>query len=403
MLKKPITNISELTQDPDNARRHTEANLSMLERSLEELGAARSIVIDEAGTILAGNATIEAAANVGIENVKVVEADGNTIIAVQRLGLTPEQKTRLALYDNRVAELAQWNPEVLAELAKTPALEGLFSEDALKELLKGLAPAAGAANPDDVPEVEAVPALTQLGDIYTLGRHRLLCDDATSPEAISRLMAGAKADMVITDPPYGMALDTQRFNNTPCKDGCTYTEYEPVIGDGEDFKPELISTIFTHFGYCKEIYLWGADYYAELIPERKSGAWLVWDKKPEGWEKAFGGQFELCWLKQTHRRSIARILWQGFFGTSGEDIKQRIHPTQKPVSLTNFIFDNWGAGHHNIVDLYGGSGTNLIACEATGRACFMMELAPRYCDVIVSRWEAYTGLKAELTPGTPTQ
>lgn len=126
-----IKHLKDLTHDPKNARRHNLRNVGMLEKALNEVGAARSIVIDEDGVVLAGNATIDAAAQAGIERVRVVEADGNEIIAVQRKGLTPEQKTKLALYDNRVAELADWEPDVLAELAGEMDLSALFNADEL--------------------------------------------------------------------------------------------------------------------------------------------------------------------------------------------------------------------------------------------------------------------------------
>lgn len=132
-----VTHLKDLKPDPRNARRHNPRNVGMLEDALNEVGAARSIVIDENGVVLAGNATIEAAANAGIERVQVVDADGETIIAVRRSGLTPEQKTRLALFDNRIGDLSEFNPGVLAELQADNAalLDGLFRDDELKELL----------------------------------------------------------------------------------------------------------------------------------------------------------------------------------------------------------------------------------------------------------------------------
>jgi hypothetical protein len=134
---RAITQLGDLTPDPRNARRHTPRNVGAIEQALREVGAARSIVIDEAGTVLAGNATIEAAAQAGIERVQVVDADGETLIAVRRTGLTPEQKTRLALFDNRAAELAEWEPAVLAELADSGVdLSGLWSDRELAILLE---------------------------------------------------------------------------------------------------------------------------------------------------------------------------------------------------------------------------------------------------------------------------
>lgn len=133
---KQITHLKDLKPDPANARKHNPRNIGLIEKSLNDVGAARSIVVDEDGVVLAGNGLIEAAAQAGIERVRVVEADGNEIIAVRRTGLTPEQKTMLALYDNRTTELSDWNPDVLAELAQDLDLSGLFHPDEMAALLE---------------------------------------------------------------------------------------------------------------------------------------------------------------------------------------------------------------------------------------------------------------------------
>ncbi len=145
-----IETLADLKPDPRNARKHNARNVGMVERALSEVGAARSIVIDEAGVVLAGNATIEAAARVGIERVHVVDVDGETLVAVRRTGLTKKQKTRLALYDNRTAELADWDSEVIAELAATEreTLDGLFGDDELKKIT------SHAEMPDEFPVVD---------------------------------------------------------------------------------------------------------------------------------------------------------------------------------------------------------------------------------------------------------
>lgn len=156
-----ITHLSDLTPDPNNARRHSPRNVGMLVDSLHAVGAARSIVIDEHGLVLAGNATIDAAAQAGIERVRVVEADGNEIIAVRRCGLTNEQKTKLALYDNRTADLAGWDADVLCGIVEqdATALDGLFRQDELAALLASMQnplPAPGDAQVSQVPEIWSV-------------------------------------------------------------------------------------------------------------------------------------------------------------------------------------------------------------------------------------------------------
>jgi DNA modification methylase len=232
-----------------------------------------------------------------------------------------------------------------------------------------------------------------------MGKHRLMCGDSTSIDAVDKLMAGQKADMVFTDPPYGMKLDTDyssikgsakaKIKNLGGK------KYDRIIGDHDDFTPELISTVFACFDYVDEIFLWGADYYAELLPNKNDGSWVVWDKRgSEDADRIVGSCFELCWSKQKHKRDIARVKWMGAFGHA--DARNRVHPSQKPLALCDWFFERWGSSGDVVVDLYGGSGTTLIAAEEHGRYARLMELDPKYCDVIVKRWQDFTGNKATL-------
>ena len=184
----PIQTIEDLTPDPRNARRHTPRNIGVIERSLGEVGAARSIVIDEDGVILAGNATTEAAMQAGITRVRVIEADGNELIAVQRRGLTPEQKVKLALADNRAAELAEWEPDVLAEIAAEMDVSGLFRADELAELAMLAEPEAGAGGDEFDTTPDDGPTRAQLGDLWIIGgKHRLLVGDCTIAANVARL------------------------------------------------------------------------------------------------------------------------------------------------------------------------------------------------------------------------
>ena len=252
---------------------------------------------------------------------------------------------------------------------------------------------------DEVPEVSEGKAVAELGDIWQLGRHRLMCGDSTKKEDVAKLMNGNKADMVFTDPPYGMNLDTD-FSSMKSKlfKGKTGgAEYSEVIGDNADFKPELITTIFNNFDYCKEIFTWGADYYAELLPNKNNGSWVVWDKRlDDSADKMYGSCFELCWSKAKHKRDIARVKWAGIFGMENQDTKTRVHPTQKPVNLVSWFLERYSEDNSLIVDVFGGSGSTLIACEQLNRSCYMMELDPKYCDVIIKRWENLTGEKAVM-------
>jgi DNA modification methylase len=259
---------------------------------------------------------------------------------------------------------------------------------------------------DEVPEVP-VDAVTKLGDLWLLGEHRVLCGDSTSEEDVSRLMNGEKADMVFTDPPYGMKLnaDYSGMKSEIFKGGIGGKKYDNVKGDHNDFTNELIGTIFSSFADVKEIFIWGADYFAELLPNKNDGSWIVWDKRAnnndnleedKSSDKMYGSTFELCWSKNKHKREIARVKWAGIFGMPSQDTKGRVHPTQKPIELVNWFIKKWGNELYLIADLYLGSGTTLIAAEQLGRKCYGMEISPNYCDVIVKRWENLTGKKATL-------
>ena len=145
------------------------------------------------------------------------------------------------------------------------------------------------------------------------------------------------------------------------------------------------------------MFLFGADYYAELLPGKNNGSWLVWDKRKPSQADAIGSEFELCWSKRKHKRRILRHDWFGFLSSENQDdARNRVHPTQKPITLLTDIIKQWGGKCSNIIDLFGGSGSTLIACEQLDRTCYMMELDPKYCDVIIKRWEKFTGEKAVL-------
>ena len=256
-------------------------------------------------------------------------------------------------------------------------------------------PEEGLTDDDEIPE--DVEARCKLGDLWQLGDHRLMCGDSTQTNDIDNLMNGEKADMVFTDPPYGMHLNADYSSMDSRFKGSTGgNKYKRVKGDNEDFISDLITTPLEYFSYCDELFFWGADYYAELLPERNAGSWIVWDKRlEESSDKMYGSTFELCWSKARHKRLIARIKWAGIFGMENEDSKKRLHPTQKPITLVEWFFGHWIKEKKNIVDLFLGSGSTLIACEKLKRKCFGMELDPHYCDVIIQRWEDFTGKKAE--------
>jgi DNA modification methylase len=246
----------------------------------------------------------------------------------------------------------------------------------------------GNTEDDHIPEVKE--SRVKLGDVWKLGKHRLMCGDSTKESDVEKLMNGQKADMVFTDPPYGMNLETDNSKKMVVKGIKTSQNHKKVLGDNEDFTTKLITTIFKNFDYCKEIFVFGIDYFAELIKEK--GSWFVWDKYPtDKNNERFGSAFELIYSKQKHKRKIYRIMSLNV----GHHKREKItHPTQKPSDLICEILKEYSKKYNIIIDLYLGSGSTLIACEKTNRICYGMELDTKYCDVIIERWEQFTGQKA---------
>lgn len=359
--------------------------------SIKEFGFKVPIVVDGENVIINGHTRLKAAHKLGLKQVPVIVADD----------LTPEQVKAFRLADNKTGELAEWDMDKLnIELDGIDEIDmGEFGFDDIqidgideeKEIIE-----------DEVPEAQEEPK-AKIGDIYQLGNHRLMCGDSTKAEDIGRLMDAAKADMVLSDPPYGMCLDTDfstikgYMKSLGRKNHTEGNKYEKVIGDNEDFKPELITTFFANFEYVKEMFLFGADYFAELLPDKNKGSWLVWDKRKESQADAIGSEFELIWSRNKHKRRMLRHDRFGFLSSeNGADARNRVHPTQKPITLLVDILNQWGKDANVIVDLYGGSGSTLIACEQLNRKCYMMELDPHYVDVIIERWENFTGQTAKL-------
>lgn len=385
IIKLKIADIVPYDKNP----RKNDGAVDAVAESIKQCGYCAPIVIDENNIILAGHTRLKA-----LKKLKYKECE-----CVRKVGMTEEQKRKYRLLDNKTNELAEWDIDLLkGELDGLDFLDFDFGFDI------GIESEPQAIVEDDAPEVDTqTEPITKLGDIWQLGRHRLMCGDSTDKATIQKLMDDKKADMVLSDPPYGMCLDTDfsgAVGSLGRKGGTRGNKYDKVIGDNDDFKPELITTFFENFAYCKEVFLFGADYFAEFLPNKNDGSWLCWDKRKESQADAIGSEFELIWSKAKHKRRMLRHDWFGFLSSqNSKDAQHRVHPTQKPVTLLVDIIDQWGKDCNVIVDLYGGSGSTLIACEQLNRTCYMCELDPKYCDVIVKRWENFTGNKAKRING----
>ncbi len=377
--------IASLVLDPSNARKHATKNLEAIKGSLAKFGQQKPIVVGKGNVVIAGNGTLEAARALGWTEIDVVHTK-----------LEGPEAIAFAIADNRTGELAEWDGGILSETLKSLQamdfdLGSIGFDD--KDLAKMIATPVveGLTDPDEVPE--NVETRCKVGDLYILGGHRLLCGDSTNVQHVERLMGGEKADMVFTDPPYGIDFDDEaNASKQIAHTGKVSKKFGKIKNDDKEFDAGFILSFFKK----SQIFLWGANEYTASIPR---GSWIVWDKKLEQQANVPYGDFELCWSNGKGWKMV-RVPWGGFKNKEkGED---RLHPTQKPVALAQEFFDRWGKPDDLVADLFLGSGTTLIACEKTGRRCFGMEIDPHYCDVILARWEKFTGKVAELAPaGAP--
>ena len=403
-----MASISDLKQDHKNARRRTDRSSDLIKESLQRYGAARSIVIDEENRILAGNGTIDGAKAAGIRRVRIIESQGDEVIAVRRSGLSEEEKVGLALADNRTADLSEWDQEMLHRLSEEHDLAPWFDEDDLNELLNvtELDPVDGNTDPDDVPEVPEDP-ITKPGDLWILGNHRLLCGDSTNPQHVERLMDGKKADMVFTDPPYGVSYEDSK--------GRKIQNDELTDDQLQDFLQQAFASGFAVADVNAPWFVWHASRFQREF-ENALNACGILVKQQIIWVKGEGREGTAEVAAPAIGRSHFRWLHEPcFYATAGtafnagdrktttvwtitRQTRGTVHPTQKPIDLIDIALQNSSKINNHILDLFGGSGSTMIACERAGRKARLMELDPAYCDVIVKRWEDFTGNTAICEP-----
>ena len=377
-LKNLAVAIDSLQGLPGNPRL---GDVHAVAKSLERFGQRKPIVVrKDDGTIIAGNHTWQAAKKLGWKE-----------IAVAYVGDDDTTAQAYALADNRTAELGSYDEQALKDLIdKVAAVDpdlvrtSGWSDDAVKELVDKIeSELPKDFNEDEVPEPPVEP-VTKLGDIWQLGRHRLMCGDSTDEANVACLMNGAKADMVFTDPPYGINLDTDYS-----KMGNTTTKYSQIKNDDKPFD----FTAIWKMSDAPIWYVWGADYYPNTISEWDNGSIIVWAKAhSEDENKVFGSAFEICWRFPKTKKEIWFVR-----RIHMTDELLKAHPTQKPLALPRRALEKDTKKDDLVVDFFLGSGTTLIACEEMNRICYGLELDPKYCDVIVKRWENLTGEKAVLT------
>jgi len=372
-----------------NSRTHSDEQVAQIAASIREFGFLNPIIIDGEKGIIAGHGRVLAAQKLGLESLPCIEANH----------LTDAQRRAYVIADNKLALNAGWDDAMLrvefADLAESGfnlELTG-FSLDEIDALqIEELE--AGLTDEDSCGEPPADP-VSKLGDIWQLGAHRLMCGDSTSIDAVDKLMNGKKADMVYTDPPYGISIvsngsvgDSKPFGSVGGSNIVKVNQYAPIAGDDSiDVAIEAIQVIQTLNAQVEII--WGGNYYATHLDN--SSCWIVWDKKNTG----NFADAELAWTNQKTAVRVFQHMWNGMIKES-EHGQKRVHPTQKPIALAEWCYDNYGEDCKTVLDLFAGSGSSLIACETKKKNGYMMELSPAYCDVIVKRWQDFTGKQATL-------
>ena len=381
--------VSEVRPYEKNPRKNVEA-VKYVKASIEKFGFKQPIIVDSNRVIIAGHTRLEAAKSLGMAEVPCIVADD----------LTDAQVKALRLADNKVAEFSEWEMnllgEELGELEEISDIDmGDFGFD-LSEFDNIGMDEKTEVEEDEVPE--EVEPVCQRGEIWQLGEHRLMCGDSTSEEDVNALMGGGLADMVFTDPPYGIDYSGGRTQVVNKK------EYGKLKND--DLQGEELGNLICNvFKFNKS----GADVYICVSPimqkpfldqlenmGKKTDAVIVWDKTQPGLGyMAYRRQCEfILFVKgsEFHKGDKTDIdLWR----IGRDDAKTYVHGTQKPVGVSGRGIKNSSKADDIVLDLFGGSGSTLIACEQLNRKCRMMELDPHYCDVIIARWEKLTGKKAE--------
>lgn len=387
-----------------NSRTHSDEQVAKIAASIREFGFLNPVIIDGANGIVAGHGRVLAAQKLGLGTLPCVEA----------AHLTDTQRRAYIIADNRLALDAGWDTEMLrvefAELGDADfdlELTG-FTLDEIEALEpEQLEP--GLTDEDAVPDLPPDP-ITEEGDIWILGNHRLMCGDSTSIDAVEKLIAGQKVDLVFTDPPYGISYGGGRArgdNALNKKGGVLVKAHGMILGDdlqGDDLLQMVADSVGNAITSAKSgaaayiCFTWRtyAEFHAALASiGLEPKARIVWDKKSIGLGNSnYRPQHEFIFYcgGQWYGDKSQSDVWAMSRGATGE----YVHPTQKPVELIQKALENSSKGGDLVHDCFGGSGSTLIACEKSGRHARLMELDPKYCDVIIKRWQDFTGKQATL-------
>jgi DNA modification methylase len=404
---------SDLMPDPANARRHPEPNLAALQGSLRVYGQRKPVVVNRrTGAIEAGNGTLQAARSLGWSHLAAVYVDDDPMTAAG-----------FSIADNRTAELAEWDREALDKLLSEIQTDDPMLGRMLAELGGAAQRVQGRTDPDEVP---APPdeARTKPGDLWLLDGHRLLCGDAAEARDVDRLLAGAPAHLVNADPPYNVKVEP-RSNNAAAAGLSSFRGAGPADAKLRAKDRPLTNDHLDEGDYGRLLHAWLGNLARALLPGRAFYLWggysnigtypaalaaaglyfsqaIIWDKQhPVLTRKDFMGCFELAfygWREGAAHQFFGPPNALDLWSIKKVNPQHMVHLTEKPVELAVRALEYSSQPGESVLDLFGGSGSTLIAAEQTGRQALLMEIDALYCDVMVTRWEAFTGRQAERAP-----
>lgn len=375
-----FVDVSELIPYANNSRTHSDEQVLQIAASIKEFGFLNPIIVDGSNGIIAGHGRVMAAKKLGIKELPCIDASH----------LTDAQKKAYIIADNKLALNAGWDDEILRvefdalrELDFDLTLTG-FSLEELEALdVEELEPEYEEDADGEIIEPPPEPK-TKEGDVWILGKHRLMCGDSTSIDAVEKLTQGAKIDLIFTDPPYNVAFKGRSGKHDVIKnDDLSDDQFTQFIED-------VCQTIKAV--NAKAYYIWcNWKFYGVLQGLLPYKTCIVWAKNVFGMGDGYRHQHEFCLFNGKIDEVVKNEsdLWNIKKDTN------YVHPTQKPVELSIRAFGNH-ITYLNVLDLFGGSGSTLIGAEKTGRNAYLMELDPKYCDVIINRWQTLTGKDAIL-------
>ena len=371
--------VADIKPYSKNAKMHDKVQIDNVAESIRQFGFAQPLVVDKDNNLIIGHCRLIASKKLHLRTVPVV----------RMTELTEEQVNKLRLLDNKLNE-SDWDFNLLIDEVAQLDFDG-FDLDWGIELDDGTTPAEVVE--DEIPaEIET---RCKAGDLWQLGRHRLICGDSTNEADIERLLAHHKADIVLQDPPYGVSVVNSEGTviGYGKKHLAKRGNYAPIKGDDTTETAELNFQIISKLS--KKQIIFGGNYFTQFLPF--SDSWLIWDKRGESGMKNNFADGEMAWCSFHTPVRIYHQLWNGMIREGEHD--KRVHPTQKPVKMLGEMLKDFSEENDTVLDCFGGSGSTLMACEQLNRQCYICELEPYYCDVIIARWEKLTGQKAVIING----